>query len=144
MTSENLREYVIFKLKEGLFALEIGKVQNIEKIIRITEIPEAKPHIKGVINLRGDLIIIIDLNNKLSGVDTEITNQSRIVILSNSECKVGLIVDSVVGVNQFEDSMIENTKQVNTLNDCDAFKAVIKDGKDIILVVSEEKIQLDI
>jgi len=94
VTSGIDNKYVIFKLNKEYYGIPIDKVISIEKMQNSTRIPNSPKHVKGVINLRGEVILLIDLRQKLNMELKEIDSSSRIIIVSNDDITAGLIVDS--------------------------------------------------
>lgn len=105
-TSEEL-QLVAFKIDQEEFAVNILLVKEIEKIIHITRVPKAPDAIKGVINLRGEVIPVIDLRRRLGLVNKEIEEQNKIVIIRVNDIAAGIIVDSVSEVVRLSNSQIE-------------------------------------
>jgi len=73
--------YVIAKIDEEEYAINIEKVQTIEKVMPITRVPQTESHVKGVINLRGEIIPVISLRVKLGLAEKEYDEDTRIVVL---------------------------------------------------------------
>ena len=94
MSLEMENKYVIFKLSDEYYGLSIDNVISIEKPSQSTRIPNAPDYIKGVINLRGEVIPVIDLRKKLKMKFKEVDRNSRIIIVSSDEIFAGLIVDT--------------------------------------------------
>lgn len=108
MSAEIENKYVIFKLGKEYYGLPIEKVVSIEKMIKPTRIPNGPKHVKGVINLRGEVISIIDLRQRLNMNTKEIDNNSRIIIVSEEDIVAGLIVDSSSEVIEIFKENIDN------------------------------------
>ena len=73
-------QIVIFRLKDELFAVETAKVQSITDVMEITKVPKAPMHIKGLINLRGNILSLLDINLLLN-IDKEDNSQRNIIIV---------------------------------------------------------------
>ncbi|WP_040211181.1 chemotaxis protein CheW [Clostridium polynesiense] len=101
---------VIFKLGDEQFAVETSKVQGINDIMNMTKIPKAPPHIKGLINLRGNIISILDINMLLN-MESSNKEQSNIIILNIMEEQIGITVDEVDEVLDIHENMIEKLDQ---------------------------------
>lgn len=108
MSAEIENKYVIFKLGKEYYGLPIEKVVSLEKMIKPTRIPNGPKHVKGVINLRGEVISIIDLRQRLNMNTKEIDNNSRIIIVSEEDIVAGLIVDSSSEVIEIFKENIDN------------------------------------
>lgn len=109
MTDTIDNKYVVFKLEKEYYGIPISKVISIEKMEESTRIPNAPSHVKGVINLRGEVISLIDLRLKLNLKPKEINNNTRIIIVSDDEVLAGLIVDSSSEVIEIDKEVIDNT-----------------------------------
>lgn len=114
-TSLEQDQLVVFEVGNEAFGIDISSVQEIIRLQQITDVPKAPMHVKGVINLRGKVIPIIDLRDKFSLAQTEETKSSRIVVVDVLGSTVGMIVDAVsevlrIGTNQIEppSSIIES------------------------------------
>jgi purine-binding chemotaxis protein CheW len=104
-------QIVVFTLGNEEFALETGLINGIEKMLSITKVPTAPYYIKGLANLRGTIISIIDLKAFL---DMEnLREEENIIILEIGEEKIGLMVDSVHEVVEVNSDMIEKTNDTS-------------------------------
>lgn len=101
-------KYVIFKLSKEYYGIPINKVISIEKMQTSTRIPNGPKYVKGVINLRGEVITLIDLRLKLNMEPKEIDNNSRIIVVSSDDIIAGLIVDSSSEVIEINKESIDN------------------------------------
>ena len=99
-------QVVIFKLNNEQFAVETAKVQSINDAMEITKVPKAPEHIKGLINLRGNVISLLDINLLLD-VSKEEEKQNNIIILEMEDELVGITVDQVDEVLDVEEDIIE-------------------------------------
>jgi purine-binding chemotaxis protein CheW len=113
MNQENLlriNSYLSFKLGDEEFAAHVGKVLNILEMTRITEVPKAPEYMKGVINLRGTVLPVIDTRIKFGMTKTEYTTNTCIIVLDidvdGETIQVGALVDSVQAVLEIEKSTI--------------------------------------
>ncbi len=88
-------QYVVFKLSMERFCVDISNVSNITEFDSITSVPNAPDYIAGIINLRGDIIPIIDLKKRFNIIENERTHEARVIVISFSGKDVGFIVDSV-------------------------------------------------
>lgn len=109
MNQDNLsriNSYLSFKLGDEEFAAHVGKVLNILEMTRITEVPKAPIYMKGVINLRGTVLPVIDTRIKFGMTPTEFTANTCIVVLDiqvdGETIQIGALVDSVQAVLEIE------------------------------------------
>lgn len=99
-------QVVIFKLADEQFAVDTAKVQSINDTMAITKVPKAPNHIKGLINLRGNVISLFDINLLLD-IDKNEKGQNNIIILEMEDELVGITVDQVDEVLEIDESLIE-------------------------------------
>ena len=104
-------QYIKIQIGEESFGIDIGIIDNIVRMQRITRVPNVASYIKGVINLRGEIVPIINLRLKMELEEIEYTKTTRIIIIkSETYGKIGLIVDAVKEVVALTDDQIEKTK----------------------------------
>lgn len=105
-----LNSYLSFKLGEEVFAANVGKVLNILEMTKITKVPKAPDYMKGVINLRGTVLPVIDTRIKFGLASTEFTTNTCILVLDidieNDSLHVGALVDAVQEVLEIEPNQI--------------------------------------
>ena len=102
-------QLVVFKIGEEEFGVEINQVREIVKLVSITRMPKAPVFIEGVVNLRGQIITVIDLAKRLELPSTGKTDSTRIMVVEVGEDTVGMIVDSVSEVLRLSTDNIEDT-----------------------------------
>lgn len=115
------QSYLSFKLGDEMFASSVSKVLNILDLIPITKVPKSPRHMKGVINLRGEVLPLIDARVKLGVEEKEFTKDTCILVLdiesSEDSIHVGAIVDSVHDVfDVTEDKIMQAPTVGNTYN----------------------------
>ncbi|MUG45579.1 chemotaxis protein CheW [Paenibacillus woosongensis] len=103
---------IVFKLGEEEYGIEVDKVQTIERMMPITRVPKTYSFVKGVINLRGVVIPVIDLRGRFGLPETEYTDQTRIIIVAVNEMEVGFIVDSANDVMDLNSDVIDSPPDV--------------------------------
>lgn len=102
-------QVVVFKLGDEQFAVETAKVQSINDTMGITKVPNAPKHIKGLINLRGNIISLLDINLLLD-IEKDESGQNNIIILEREDELVGITVDQVDEVLDIDAAMIEKVE----------------------------------
>lgn len=133
-------KYVIFQLENEYYGLNIESVQSIEKFQNYTRVPNAPKYIKGVINLRGEVVPILDLRIKLKLNPKKVDNNTRIVVTKQEELVIGLIVDTSSEVLEISKNNIDRAPT----NGDDEYKEYIKGiGKvkdRLIIIINLEKL----
>lgn len=111
-------QYLTFKLAEEVFALDVAKVREILEITTITKIPQAPDFMRGVINLRGSVVPVIDMRLKFGMTSTEQTVNTCIIVVEASmdgdTAVLGALADSVQEVVEMEPENIEPPPHIGT------------------------------
>jgi purine-binding chemotaxis protein CheW len=119
--STNLSEletYLSFELGEEVFAINVSKVLNILEVKPITKVPKSPTYLKGVINLRGTVLPVVDLRLKLGLPENQITVDTNIIVLSivkeEETIMLGILIDSVREVLEFKINEISPSPTIGT------------------------------
>ena len=107
------RQVVAFKLRDEEYGVSILNVQEIRNLTDITRVPFAAEFIKGVINLRGSVLPVIDLKQRLGLAETPYTDSTRIVTVTVDDLHVGMLVDAVTEVMTITSKPIDAKKSIN-------------------------------
>lgn len=107
MDEGRILQLVTFKLESEEFGVDILKVQEINRMLNITKIPNAPPFVEGVINLRGKIIPIVDLRKRLGFNSKDYDKSTRIIVVELEGIILGFIVDSVSEVLRISESTVE-------------------------------------
>lgn len=103
-------QYIVVKIGTEQYGINIKYVDNIVRMQKITRVPKIQSYVKGVINLRGEVIAVMSLRLKMQLPADEFTNNSRIIILKlDAQSEIGIIVDEVKEVVTLEADEIEKT-----------------------------------
>lgn len=137
-----MEKYVIFKLCDEFYGVSIKYVETIEKLMDITRVPKTESYIKGVINLRGDIVPVIDLRDRFRLPKRENDSDTRIIINKIDEIMVGFIVDSAFEVKDIIEENIDYNVVVENFED-GFVKAIARDDERVIILIDVIKI-LDI
>lgn len=137
-------QLVVFELANEFYGINIAVVESIIKMQEITQLPQTPAYIKGVTNLRGTVLPVIDLRIRF-GLDTQKdTKQTRVIIVTMGTVKVGLMVDGVSEVLRISDESIGPLPpMVNSVNS-DFLKGIVRlEGRLIILLEVEKVLALE-
>lgn len=134
-------QLVIFNLGDEEFGLEISQVREIIRLQDITPVPKAPVFIDGVINLRGQIIAVMDLAKKFGLSELKKTEKTRIVVADVKGNTVGLIVDEVPEVLRISEGNVDPTPaMIETQIHADFIKGVGKLEKRLIILLNVDKI----
>ena len=100
-------ELASFYVGEALCGMDILKVQEINKLIEMTRVPQAPEYVLGILNLRGEIVTIIDLGKKLGLKSTEVNHKTRNIIVNSNGEHIGLMVEQISDVIQVEWEKVE-------------------------------------
>ncbi|WP_448873341.1 chemotaxis protein CheW [Desulfobulbus propionicus] len=106
-TTKNIIELATFYVGRALCGMDILKVQEINKLMEMTKVPQAPDYMVGILNLRGQIVTIIDLGQKLGLGNIEVSNESRNIIVNAPGEHVGLLVSRISDVIMADPDKIE-------------------------------------
>ena len=106
-------QVVAFKLLNEEYGVSILNVQEIRNLTDITRVPFAADYIKGVINLRGSVLPVIDLKKRLGLADAPYTDDTRVVTVTIGDLHVGMLVDAVTEVLTINSKPVDPKKAIN-------------------------------
>lgn len=109
----NILQVVNFVINGQMYGINIQEIQNIERMKQITKVPQTSNAVKGILNLRGEIIPVISVREQLNFADLKETEDSRIVIIQVDDDKTGVIVDQVKEVLEIEVDKIEQVPNVS-------------------------------
>ena len=143
MNQEKILQLVTFKVDNEEFAVDILKVQEINKMIDITRIPNAPPFVEGVINLRGKIIPIVDLRKRLGFAGKDYDKSTRIIVIELDGMVLGFIVDSVSEVLRISDATVEPPPSLVAGVESDYIEGVGKLDNRLLILLELRKIFSD-
>ncbi|MBO7746634.1 chemotaxis protein CheW [Paenibacillus sp. MWE-103] len=126
---------IVFGLANEEYGIEVEKVRTIERMLPITRVPKTFAFVKGVINLRGVVIPVIDLRGRFGLEETEPTESSRIIIVAVNELEVGFIVDAANDVIDIDADTIDTPPEVVGGVKAKYLRGVAKVGDDRLLIM---------
>lgn len=132
--------FLTFALGEESFGLEISYVKEIVGMQPITAIPEVQAYVKGIINLRGRIIPVIDMRVKFGKEESEYCDRTCIVVVEIQEIQIGLIVDEVSEVLTIDDGNIVPPPPVKTGASNRYIKAIGKTGSGVKLLLDCDRL----
>jgi len=138
------RQYLSFKLDDEDFALDISKVREVLDYARITRVPQTPEFMCGVINLRGSVVPVMDLNRKFGIRSTEKTVNTRIIIgevsIEGDGTVMGVLADSVNEVMELEPENIEPSPSIGIRMNTDYLMGVGKREEEFVLILDIDKV----
>lgn len=137
-------QYIVICLGDEQFGIDIRFIDNIVKMQNITRVPKVPAYLKGVINLRGEVIPVMSIRMKMGLPADEITRTTRIIILkSEQQGNVGIIVDEVKEVVTLEATQIEKVAYDSKENTTNFVTGVGKHNGELISLLDLNSITLE-
>jgi purine-binding chemotaxis protein CheW len=138
--SQQGQQFLTFLLEEQEYGLELFKIQEICGYAPITPIPNLPPHVRGVMNLRGTVLPVIDLRMKFRLPAVEYNKFTVIVIAKVKEKTVGLLVDAVSDVLQVTPEQIRDAPDFGTSVDTEFIRGVFQTRDHLAVALNLEKL----
>ena len=137
-------KYLTFALGSEEYGLEILKVREIIGYMEITAVPQTPAHVKGVINLRGQVIPVTDLRAKFGMETTEVTEETCIIVVEITQGKrkfsTGIVVDHVQEVLDIDGQNIEESPQFGSSVDTSFILGMGKIGNSVKILLDIDKV----
>ncbi|MGE3550753.1 MAG: chemotaxis protein CheW [Geobacter sp.] len=137
-------QYLTFKLADEVFALDVAKVREILEITTITKIPQTPEFMRGVINLRGSVVPVIDMRLKFGMSATEQTINTCIIVvevtLEGDTTVLGALADSVQEVVEMEPEHIEPAPHIGTRLNTNFIKGMGKHEGEFVMILDIDKV----
>lgn len=131
--AEEKKQFIAVKLSSEIYGIDIGYVDTIVRMQKITRVPKAQSYFKGVINLRGEIVPVMSIRLKMGFEDDVFTNASRIIILKiEDQGKLGVIVDEVKEVVNLGEAEIDKPSHDTKENKHSFINGIGKNGNDLI------------
>jgi len=131
---------IVFELNGEDYALPVDHIGAIERMHQITRVPETASFVKGVINLRGVIIPVIDLRKRFDIEEAAVTNESRMIIVNLNGIEVGIIVDAANDVIDIPKESIEAPPEVIGSVNVDYVDGVAKLEQRLIVLLNLESV----
>ena len=137
-------QYLTFKLDEEVFALDVGKVKEILEYTTVTKVPQTPDFMRGVINLRGSVVPVIDLRLKFGMTATEQSINTCIIVaeveMEGETILLGALADSVQEVNEMEPGQIEAVPHIGKRLNTDFIKGMGKQDNHFVMILDIDKV----
>ena len=139
-----INSFLSFKLGEEEFAANAGRVLSILEMTKITEIPQAPQFMKGIINLRGKVLPIIDVRMKFGMTPTVFTPNTCIVVveieIDNSATQLGILVDSVQAVLEIDKDKVMEAPRMGSQYKAEFIEGIVQHGDGFVMLLDIDKV----
>ena len=141
--SDEVFQRVTFKLENETYGINVMQIQEILRYSEIAAVPGAPDYVLGIINLRGNVVTVIDTRSRFGLMPAEITDNSRIVIIEAEKQVIGILVDSVAEVVYLKKSDIESAPHVGTEESAQFIQGVTNREDGLLILVDLNKLLSD-
>ncbi|MCP5335002.1 MAG: chemotaxis protein CheW [Oceanospirillaceae bacterium] len=136
-------QWVTFRLDNETYGINVMQVQEVLRYTEIAPVPGAPPYVLGIINLRGNVVTVIDTRLRFGLDQADVTDQTRIVIIEAENQVVGILVDAVAEVVYLRQSEIETTPNVGNDETAKFIQGVCHKNDELLILVDLEKMMSD-
>jgi purine-binding chemotaxis protein CheW len=135
-----IRRWVTFRLDNELYGINVLQVQEVLRYTEIVPVPGAPEFVLGIINLRGNVVTVIDTRKCFALPLHEPDEATRIVIIESGKQVAGLLVDSVAEVVNIQNSQVETAPEVGTTESAKYIQGIANHSKEILILVDVNKL----
>jgi purine-binding chemotaxis protein CheW len=133
--NDEVLQWVTFQLEEETYGINVMQVREVLRYTEIAPVPGAPDYVLGIINLRGNVVTVIDTRARFGLIPGDTTDNTRIIVIESEHQVIGILVDSVAEVVYLKSSEIDTTPSVGTDESSKFIQGVSnRDGKLLILV----------
>lgn len=136
-------QWVTFKLAGETYGVNVMQVQEVLRYSEIAPVPGAPSYVIGIINLRGNVVTVIDTRERFALSPGEVTDNTRIVIIEADGHVVGILVDSVAEVVYLRQSEIEMAPNVGNEESAKFIQGVCHKNKELLILIELDKLLTD-
>lgn len=134
---------IIFKIDEEYYGIEIERVEAIERGQQIVRVPNSSKNIKGIINLRGEIIPVVSLRSKFNSANQEYVGKTELIIVTASGSKVAFEVDKVDEIHDVNDTNMIAMPSIAKGEGVDYFNKVAKIDNKLVIMIEPDMILSD-
>jgi purine-binding chemotaxis protein CheW len=138
-----LMQWVTFRLGGEKYGINVMQVQEVLRIAEIAPVPGAPPYVLGIINLRGNVVTVIDTRSRFGLMSKEADDSTRIVIIESEDHIIGIQVDSVAEVIDLRASEIETAPNVGNEESSKFIQGVTSQENQLLILVDLNKFLSD-
>lgn len=136
-------QWVTFRLEDETYGINVMQVQEVLRYTEIAPVPGAPSYVLGIINLRGNVVTVIDTRLRFGLTATDTTDNTRIVVIEAENQVVGILVDAVAEVVYLSQSEIETTPNVGNDESAKFIQGVCHKNDQLLILVDLEKLLTD-
>jgi len=136
---DQVLQWGTFKLDDEVYGINVVQIREVLRYTEITPVPGAPVYVSGIINLRGNVVTVIDTRKRFGLPPGEINNSSRIVIVEVDSQVLGMLVDSVADVTYIKQSEVEITPNVGNSETSKFIQGVCNKNDQLLILIELER-----
>ena len=136
-------QWVTFKLDGETYGINVMQVQEVLRHTEIAPVPGASHHVLGIINLRGNVVTVIDTRLRFGLAQADVNDNTRIVIIETGRHVIGILVDAVAEVVYLRQSEIDITPNVGNDESAKFIQGVCNKNKELLILIDLDKMLTD-
>ena len=141
--NDEVVQWVTFRLSDETYGINVMQVQEVLRVSEIAPVPGAPHYVLGIINLRGNVVTVVDTRIRLGLATSEVTDSTRIVIIEGEKHVVGILVDCVAEVVDLVASEVESAPNVGNEESAKYIQGVASRGDELLILVDLNKLLTD-
>jgi purine-binding chemotaxis protein CheW len=141
--NDEVLQWVTFRLEEETYGINVMQVQEVLRYTEIAPVPGAPDYVLGIINLRGNVVTVIDTRARFGLMSGDVSDNSRIVIIEAEKQVIGILVDSVAEVVYLKTSEIDSAPNVGTDESAKFIQGVSNRDGELLILVDLNKLMSD-
>ena len=141
--NDEVLQWVTYKLEDETYGINVMQVQEVLRYTEIAPVPGAPSYVLGIINLRGNVVTVIDTRARFGLMSAEVTDNSRIVIIEAEKQVIGILVDSVAEVVYLRSSEIDSAPNIGTEESAKFIQGVSNREGELLILVDLNKLLSD-
>jgi purine-binding chemotaxis protein CheW len=141
--NDEVLQWVTFHLEDETYGINVMQVQEVLRYSEIAPVPGSPSYVLGIINLRGNVVTVIDTRSRFGLQGAEVTDNSRIVIIEAEKQVIGILVDSVAEVVYLRTSEIDSTPNIGTEESAKFIQGVSNREDELLILVDLNKLLND-
>jgi purine-binding chemotaxis protein CheW len=141
--NDSIVQWVTFRLADEIYGINVMQVQEVLRVSEIAPVPGAPHYVLGIINLRGNVVTVVDTRIRLGLQTSEVTDSTRIVIIEGAKHVVGILVDCVAEVVDLPSSEVESAPNVGNDESAKYVQGVASRDGELLILVDLNKLLTD-
>jgi len=139
-TAGDTSRWVTFHLEREKYGINVMRVREVLKVSEIAPVPGAPDFVVGIINLRGNVVTVVDTHKRFGLPPHSINDATRIVIVEHEDQVVGMLVDSVAEVMNIASDQIESAPNVGNDESAKFIQGVSQQGEELVILIDHQKV----